>query len=578
MTQADIEWLWVPSIDAHLNEYLPDCWQRRTWLSGFSGSAGDALVGKNDAWVFVDSRYHTQVDTEVDTDCWSISKLGLPNHQTPFLFLETQLKTAKNNKLTLGFDSATVTLAQHSQWEKLASKGLTLSPTHKNLIDAVWQNDSPPPPALPSQTVYGLSDKVTGQSAAKKLEKLQSWLIDKSLDAVIITKLDQIAWLFNARGEDIPYNPVFLAYALITPAHAWLLTEPSRIDKALTNKLSKLATLAPYNELPKTLEQCLRSNRKQASKQSTGSRIALDPKHSTMWAKMLVNEHSGSVVETTVPIELWKAVKNNVELVGMRQANHQAGVAITQALDWLTAQQLTKQPVSEANFADYLESCYAAQPNYKGLSFNTIAGFGSNSAIVHYGTPCAKTKIRPGKFFLVDSGAQYLSGTTDCTRTVFFGRPTSKHKTIYTAVLKAHIDCASTVFPEGTNGAQLDSICRRALWQEHLDFGHGTGHGVGAFLNVHEGPNGIHKRAVTPLEPGMITSIEPGYYEAGWGGVRLENLYEIIDTGKTLPDGRKLFTFAALCHVRFDANLINNRMLETNHLTWLENYTKACPL
>jgi Xaa-Pro aminopeptidase len=584
MAKAGVDWLWVPSVDAHLNEYLPDCWQRRAWLSGFTGSAGDALVGQHEAWLFVDSRYHTQADLEVDTACWHVSKLGLTDQKTALQFLEHQLGAQKRG-VTLGFDPATVPLAQWHAWQKLTPKGLTLHPTHKNLIDPLWQADSPAQPPLPTSPVYGLADKVTGESTAKKLDRLQAWLVDQQLDAVVLTKLDQVAWLLNARGQDIPYNPVFLAYALITPVHAWLFTEPSRVATSLVKKWTGKVTVAPYDHLAQQLQQVTRDTRKathrtthRAKGGSHTARIALDPKHNTTWVHMLVSESgatAGEVVETTVPVELWKARKNQAELAGMRQANHQATVAITHTLDWLSAQMAAKRRVSEADLAEYLEGQYAAQPHYKGLSFNTIAGFGPHSAIVHYGTPDPQTFIKPGAFFLVDSGAQYLGGTTDCTRTVLFGKPTTKHQTIYTAVLQAHIDCASTVFPEGTTGAQLDAICRRALWQQGLDYGHGTGHGVGAFLNVHEGPNGIHKLATTPLEPGMITSIEPGYYQAGWGGVRLENLYEVIDTGQTLADGRKLFTFATLCTVRFESSLIKSTMLTAPQAAWLKAYQSA---
>lgn len=384
-------------------------------------------------------------------------------------------------------------------------------------------------------------------------------------DILPITKLDQIAWLFNLRGWDVPYNPVFIAYAVITLDEAFLFTNLERIEAEAKQGLDYVNWL-PYEQYAETLKALTQAHKK----------VLLDPKHTTMGTNQLLD--GALIVETANPIEKMKACKNAVEVEQMKAANLKASRAKVRTLKWISQMLASGLSLSELDVADAIAQFYRQEADFQGLSFNTIAGSGANSSIVHYGTPSQDQLLTPGQFFLLDSGAQYLGGTTDATRTIIVGEPTQEQVLRYTAVLKAHINCAMQRFPKGTTGIQLDGIARSAMWMDELDYGHGTGHGVGAFLNVHEGPNGISKRATEPLEPGMVTSIEPGFYALGWGGIRIENLYVVKNlTPQTEvdPSLTPWYGFEPLIYIPFDKRLIALEQLDQNQRQWLENYYAA---
>lgn len=565
----------VPSSDEHLNEYLPDNTKRREFVSGFTGSAGDCVIGLEEAVVFADSRYYEQAETEVDTRCFRISKVGLEGHPTltEVLVAWGQGKTS----FTVGFDPATLSVEQFRQLEaRLKQTAITLMPVAGNLIDGLWGEARPSSPAEP---VFTLPEAITGESVAQKLGRVRSAMAAQNVHLLPVTKLDQVAWLFNLRGQDIPYNPVFLAYALVTPKEALLFKEASRLEASASKALRGLAEVLPYEAYGETLA---------AYVGKTQDSLALvDPSHSAMETLTRVQAAGGQVLESATPLSLMKALKNDIELAGMREANLKASRAKIRALAWLS-QQIQNPPyttkkrlkpgegVTEESFRLVLEGFYAEEADYFGLSFNTIAGAGANSSIVHYGTPDPQKSLQPGELFLIDSGVQFRHGTTDDTRTVVMGSPTALQRKRYTEVLKAHINCAMQRFPKGTEGARLDGVTRASMWQAGLDYGHGTGHGVGAFLNVHEGPNGIHRMAKEPLQPGMITSIEPGFYEPGWGGIRIENLYAVQELpGKPYPDGRPCYGFETLTFVPFEKRLINKNALSPAQLRWLKAYHQA---
>ncbi len=572
----------VPSADEHLNEYLPAAKQRRIWLSGFSGSAGDLLVGRSQAWLFVDSRYYEQADMEVDATLMQVSKLGLDGHKTLEETLETLGRDAvkAGSTFRLGFDPFTVTISQFRSFQtQLEPSGVTLVPLTENLVDRVrlqepWMSAEPLPAYADAQLFY-LPEAQTGATIAQKLTRVRDEMQKANADVLPVTKLDQIAWLFNLRGWDVPYNPVFIAYAIVTSYNACLFTNLDRIEPALQTFLQDQITLLPYDRYAETLKELVA--------QSASHRVLFDPKYTTMGTHALLTDPEAAIarkiVEASNPIEGIKARKNTTEIAQMQQANLKASRAKTRTLKWVADQYAKGKTFTEADVAATVEGFYAEEADFQGLSFNTIAGAGANSSIVHYGTPNPARVLHPGEFLLLDSGAQYASGTTDDTRTLIVGDPTPEQVECYTEVLKAHINCAMQRFPKGTTGAQLDGITRSTLWFAGLDYGHGTGHGVGAFLNVHEGPNGISKRVSEPLEPGMVTSIEPGFYKPGWGGIRLENLYvvkELPSAGASTaePELPKTawYGFESLTYIPFDQHLIDYDRLDSRQCAWLQQY------
>lgn len=546
----------IPAVDEHINEYLPENKQRRSWLSGFTGSAGDCLVGMHEAWVFVDSRYYEQADFEVAQEHIHISKIGLEGQ--PSLNEVIKNLAEATNGFKLGFDPFTLSIQQANLFQQQSDRGsMTLVPIAGNLVDPLWHDA----PSQPNAPVFSLPEYISGQSTADKLNVLRTRLNHLKIDVLPITKLDQIAWLFNLRGQDIPYNPVFIAYAIITAETTTLFTEASRINPEALQTLDGLVTIQPYASYEANLQQL-----------SSGKTVGIDPKHTTYGTRTCIEQGGGTVREIEHPVELLKAIKNPIEIQGMQQANLKASRGKIRAWFWMEQQLAAQKTVTEASFRDAIEAFYAEESDFVGLSFNTISGAGSNSSIVHYGTPSTDKKLTVGELFLIDSGCQFNHGTTDDTRTLLIGETaTPVQKMRYTEVLKAHINCAMQKFPKGTEGARLDGITRATLWQNGLDYGHGTGHGVGAFLNVHEGPNGIHKLASKALEPGMVNSIEPGFYEPGWGGIRIENLVTVVHR-ETDATGRAWFAFESLTYIPFDKKLIDLTRLQPDQRHWLEQY------
>lgn len=547
----------VPSVDEHINEYLPENKQRRAWISGFTGSAGDFVIGHAEAWVFADSRYYEQADYEVDTAHIHISKLGMEGHPS---LTEAIRKMALQSEspFRLGFDPFTLTVLQYHGFQKAFKNSvIELVPVAGNLVDSLWRDV---PPSAHSQ-VFALPESLTGQSTAAKITAVQERLNALGVDLLPVTKLDQVAWLLNWRGQDIPYNPLFTAYVILTPDAVHLFMDVSRVAPEALQSLEGLVRLHPYSAYADTLKAL-----------SAQKNALIDPKHTTYGSLCRIEEGGGLGQEGEHPIELMKALKNPVEIAGMKAANLKASRGKIRAWAWLDAQVKAGETVTEVDFQQAIEAFYAEEDGFFGLSFNTIAGAGANSSIVHYGTPNPDKRLELGALFLIDSGCQFLGGTTDDTRTVLVGETASPvQKLRYTEVLKAHINCAKQQFPKGTDGARLDGITRATLWQQGLDYGHGTGHGVGAFLNVHEGPNGIHKLAYKALIPGMITSIEPGFYEPGWGGIRLENLYLTVQRSQDAT-GLPWYGFESLTYIPFDKKLIDWSLLDSAQKAWLTQY------
>lgn len=572
MANHQLDGYLIPSADEHLNGYPPVAKRRRAWMSGFIGSAGDLLVGRSQAWLFVDSRYHEQADLQVDLALMQVVKLGLEEHPTLMSVLESLGQ--EQSGFRLGFDPFTIAMSQPlgtgiASFKKLQQQlnqaGVEGVPG-ANLVDQVrlqspWM-DADPIPGYADSVVFSLPDSVTGESSEQKLGRVRDAMQTLKTDVLPITKLDQIAWLFNLRGWDIPYLPVFIAYAIVTPTEALLLTNLDRVPMEVQQALPFVSFL-PYESYSETL----------ASKvQSARLRILVDPKHTTLGTHQLLTHVNARILEADNPIEGMKARKNPIELEHMRLANFKASRAKTRTFKWLADQLTATTILTEVDVARTVEQFYRAEVDFQSLSFGTIAGTGANSSIVHYGTPNAESQLQCGDLLLLDSGSHYLGGTTDDTRTTTLGNPTPKQIERYTAVLKAHINCAMQQFPKGTTGSQLDAITRSDLWQLRLDYGHGTGHGVGAFLNGHEGPIGLHRKSLEPLEPGMIVSIEPGYYEPGWGGIRIENLYVIKDLA---AETGTWYGFESITYIPFDKDLIDLSQLNLQQQKWLEQYNRA---
>jgi len=585
MEEHQLDAYLIPSADEHLNEYLPEAKQRRIWFSGFTGSAGDLLVGRDWAWLFVDSRYHEQADLQVDTSLIQVSKLGLEGHKTLVELLETlgQEHHNKGFSFRLGFYPFTLAVEQFRDFQKqVEAAGVQLVSVAENLVDQVRaQQDEAESDLLSTYAtsqLFTLPNTVTGETTDQKLARVREALQKSKTNLLPITKLDQIAWLFNLRGSDVPYNPVFIAYAVVTLDAAYLFTNLQRIDAQVQEALHNNVTLLPYEHYHQTLTSLV--------SQLQPARVLVDPKHTTQGTYQILEKVKKEVGDTVKivaasnPIEGMKARKNAIEIEQMQQANLKASRAKVRTIKWLQEQLANEQTLTELDVALHIEQFYAQESNFQGLSFSTIAATGANSSIVHYSTPSSETVLSAGQFFLLDSGAQYLMGTTDDTRTLIVGNPTSEQIERYTDVLKAHINCAMQRFPKGTTGVHLDGITRSDLWMVELDYGHGTGHGVGAFLNVHEGPNGISKRAFEPLEPGMVTSIEPGFYAPSWGGIRIENLYVVKNLTPQPPPQVDLpkttwYGFEPLTYIPFDKRLIALNQLELRQRQWLLNYHAA---
>jgi Xaa-Pro aminopeptidase len=553
MAKAGIDALLVPHADEYMNEYLPPNAERLAWLTGFTGSAGLAVVARKTAALFVDGRYVLQAPKQVDTGVFEVL-------QIPEASLADWLGKALKAGGTLGFDPwlhAPSTMDELAK--ELKGKRIKLKALPKNPIDRIWGRARPAPPRGP---VIPHPMKYAGKSAEDKLAELQTTLKKDGQDAVILTFPDSIAWLFNIRGSDVAHNPVVLAFAIVpSSGKAELFVDAAKIGPEARSHLAPLAKISE----PASLDRRL------AALKAAGKCIRLSP-GAALWFYRKLKGGKARIVRATDPCILPKARKNAAEIKGSRAAHKRDGAAVVRFLAWLD-REAPKGGIDEIGAAKQLEAMRAETQALKEISFDTISGAGSNGAIVHYRvTTATNRKLGSGELFLVDSGAQYLDGTTDITRTVAIGKPTREMQARFTMVLKGHIGVATALFPKGTRGAELDPFARRALWAAGLDFDHGTGHGVGSYLSVHEGPQSISKRGATVLEPGMIISNEPGYYKEGAYGIRIENLVLVTEAAKPAGGDRDMLGFETLTLAPIDRRLVVAEMLEGEELAWLDAY------
>jgi Xaa-Pro aminopeptidase len=555
MRKHNIQAYLIPGSDPHQSEYVPEFWRRRAFITGFTGSAGDALVTMKKAGLWTDSRYYLQAERELRSTGFTLFRWGLPGVPS---WQEWAARNLKPGEI-LGLDPQLISLRDYAKLKKeLAAKSVRLRPVTANLVDVIWRDR----PAASAGPVIVLAEKYAGESVRSKLDRLRQKMVTEGADAHILSQLDAIAWLFNIRGSDVPFNPVTIAYAIITRKKALLFVVGEKVSPEVRAFLKKDVNFRGYTDFPRCLHGLAKAKQ----------RVWLDEASVSQW---VVSSLAGAeLVFKPSPVILAKAVKNASEIRGSGQAHRRDGAAMVKFLCWLE-KAVPKGGVTELSAARKLEEIRRRQPRFKGLSFQTISSYGSHGAVVHYAvTPETAIPLKPKGIYLIDSGSQYLDATTDITRTVCLGRPTAEQRDRFTRVLKGVINLARTSFPQGTSGPQLDVLARRALWEKGLNYGHGTGHGIGAFLNVHEGPQSIApaRGFGIGLEPGMILSIEPGYYKEGEYGLRLENLALVVKDPDRTSETSPFYTFETLTLCPIELRLLNKDLLTVDEVSWLNDY------
>jgi Xaa-Pro aminopeptidase len=543
----------VPRADEHQGEYVPRRSQRLAWLTGFRGSAGLAIVLADTAAIFIDGRYTLAVRAQVDTDAFV--PLQIPE-ESPEAWIAANLP--KGGKL--GFDPWLQTVDGHERLARAAARaGGSFVPVEQNPIDAVW-HDRPAPPLAP---VLPHPVEFAGETSEQRRRRIADIVAARGADVAFLTAPDSIAWLLNVRGGDVPRTPFALGFALLhTDGHVDLYMDRRKIPDRTVAWLGNAVTLAPPEELGAAIDMLGKTNK----------RVLMETSTAPFWAATRLQAAGVTVVRDADPVALPKACKNAVELEGIRVAHRRDGAAVSRFLGWLSAASKSGT-LREIEVSDRLQAMRQETGKLRDLSFDTISGAGPNGAIVHYhASKATERTLEPGSLYLVDSGGQYRDGTTDITRTVAIGAPSPEMKDRFTRVLKGHIALATARFPAGTTGSQLDALARYALWQVGLDYDHGTGHGVGAYLSVHEGPHRISKVANNvALQPGMIVSNEPGYYKTGAYGIRIENLVAVKEARIEGAD-RRYFEFETLTLAPIDRNAIDVGLLTEAEKAWLNAY------
>jgi len=543
----------VPRSDRQQNEYLPASEERLAWLTGFTGSAGTAVVLDDRAALFVDGRYTVQASTQVDSNIFSLEHMV---EHPPEHWLEQNLKAGAK----LGYDPWLHTSEQTEKLKKAcAAVGAELVAVDSNPIDALWRDR----PAPPSGAVTLRELKLAGETAPDKLKRVLAELKKLRADALLVSDPQNVAWTFNIRGTDVTHTPLALAFALIPrEGRPSLYVDATKLNNNVHHALEEFADVRAPDDLAGDLGKF---------KDKT---VRLDQASAAEAFTRLLADYGSKPQRGADPIALLKATKNHAEIVGSRAAHKRDGAAVSHFLAWFD-KEAPSGKLTEIDAVEALETFRRETGALKDISFPTIAGAGPNGAIVHYRvTRKSNRRIGKNELFLIDSGAQYEDGTTDITRTIVVGEPTEQMRDRFTRVLKGHIAIATAVFPENTSGAQLDPLARTALWQAGLDFDHGTGHGVGSYLSVHEGPARISKLGTVTLRRGMILSNEPGYYKIAAYGIRIENLVLVIAAPEPVGAEKPLNTFETLTLAPIDRRVVDIQMLTSKERAWLDSYHK----
>lgn len=553
MAEQKIDAYIIPSSDPHLSEYPADRWKSREWISGFDGSAGTVVVTANKAGLWTDSRYFLQADIQLKDTGIELYKMALPETPTIAEFLLHELQSGQ----TVGLDGQTYSAADARTMEsKLKRKEIGLH-TSTDLIDQIWKDR----PAVPINPLFEMPVELSGQPIHEKLDEINNLLRKEGADCLVLGALDEIAWTCNVRGTDVTYNPVVVSYAFISEDESVLFINPQKLTEEVIDLLKKEGVkLADYTMIQTYL-----------SRLPENSRVFIDP-NKTNISLFNALPKGCAIIEGISPANHLKSIKNETEIKGFRNAVVKDGVALTRFYIWLELQMATGNKVTEISAAEKLTALRAEQPLYIMDSFETIAGYGAHGAIVHYSaTPETDSELKPDSLLLMDSGAQYLDGTTDITRTIALGAPTEQMQKDFTRVLKGTISLAKCKFPAGARGSQLDILARKSLWDAGINYLHGTGHGIGHCLNVHEGPQSIRmEENSVPLMPGMVISDEPAMYRAGEYGIRTENMILVREDSETEYGRFYGFDTLTLCFI--DTSLIIVPMLSTRERAWLNKY------
>jgi Xaa-Pro aminopeptidase len=543
----------VPRADEHQGEYVARHSQRLGWLTGFTGSAGLAIVLLDKAAIFIDGRYTLAVRGQVDVEAF------VP-HQVPEQSPDTWIAENLPKGGKLGVDPWLQTVDGYDRFARAAQRaGGSVVPVESNPVDAVWRDR----PAAPLAPVLPHPVEFAGETSEARRKRIGESVAGKGADVALLTQPDSIAWLLNVRGGDVPRTPFALGFALLhKDGHVDLYMDRRKIPDRTVAWMGNAVTLAPPDELGDALDMLGK----------TGKRVLIETSTAPYWTATRLQAAGATLVREADPVSLPKACKNPVELEGIRAAHRRDGAAATRFLGWL-ARESKSGKLREIEVSDRLQALRQESGKLRDLSFDTISGAGPNGAVVHYhATKASERTLEPGSLYLVDSGGQYRDGTTDITRTVAVGTPTAEMKDRFTRVLKGHIALATARFPVGTTGSQLDTLARYSLWQVGLDYDHGTGHGVGAYLSVHEGPQRISKvPSNVALQPGMIVSNEPGFYKAGAFGIRIENLVAVKEA-KIEGADRHYLEFETLTLAPIDLNCVEVSLLTEADKAWLNAY------
>lgn len=553
MKEKKIDAYIIPSSDPHLSEYPADRWKSRGWISGFDGSAGTVVVTATKAGLWTDSRYFLQAGLQLEGSGIELYKLALP--ETPSIpdFLLHELQSGQ----TVGADGLTYSVAEAEKLEKtLRRKDIKLE-TSYDLIDLIWKDR----PAVPANPLFEMPVELSGKSVREKLDEINNQLHKEGADCCILAALDEVAWTFNIRGTDVTYNPVVISYAFVSEDESVLFIDPKKVTAEAAESLKKEGVvLADYTLIQKYL-----------SRLPENSSVFIDP------AKTNISLYNAlpkgcTIIEGITPANHLKSIKNETEIKGFRNAVVKDGIALTRFYIWLEKQLAAGEKVTELSASAKLTALRAEQPQYIMDSFESITGYAGHGAIVHYApTPETDVELKPESLLLMDSGAQYLDGTTDITRTVALGEPTEQMKKDFTRTLKGMIGIAKCKFPAGIRGCLIDVFARKALWDAGINYLHGTCHGIGHCLNVHEGPQSIRmEENPVPLKPGMVMSDEPAMYRTGEYGIRTENMILIREDSETEYGKFLGFDTLTLCYI--DTKLIVVPMLSAREHTWINKY------
>lgn len=551
MKEEGVDVWYVNGTDPHQSEYVCPRWRSRAWISGFSGSAGTVVVTRTEALLWVDSRYFVQGAKQIEGTCYRLMKLDWEDTPSPMDWLLANVKKGRK----VGIDQETLSVSeQKSMEEKLGGKGILLEPL-ADLLDRLWIDR----PAVPDSKVVEVEKEYQGLSRSEKFAKVREAFAKKGCSYELICSLDDIAWVTNLRGDDIENNPVFLSYLLIGKDHAWLFTDIARFSASLLSEVRQDLDVMPYESAARTIKSLVKAK----------DTVYIDPARTNVLMRKALGK--AKVVEGRDLTTDMKACKNPVELEGMRRAHVEDGVAMVDFLASLDYSGNTNY--DELQLCQMLDAQRLKNPDCLDMSFGTIAGFGPNGAMCHYRPTEGEHSPVVHGLVVLDSGGQYRFGTTDITRTLVFGEPSAEEIHDYTLTLKGHLALAAAVFPKGTCGYQLDILAKQYMWKEGMSFFHGTGHGVGYRLNVHEGPQRINGRPIdVAMAPGMVTSDEPGIYKEGRHGIRIENLIAVVPAMKT--EFGQFYKFETLTLCPYERRLIDKSLLSREEITQVDDYHK----